>query len=87
MTLDDLMKKNQGEWQDDVAVVQIDGYYWRVATRSAGKVELTPDGRHWIGVFGQKGKARASKKPVQEPVQELVQEPAAPTESVEDLEL
>lgn len=48
MTLEQLMASHRGEWQGDRAVVQDQGgYYWIVAERRAGKVEVTKDGERF----------------------------------------
>jgi hypothetical protein len=45
MTLDDLMQQCKGEWRDDCAYIQAqDGYYWKVATKTADGVAFTSDG-------------------------------------------
>jgi hypothetical protein len=90
MKLEDLMKSHQGEWQGDVAVVQIDGYYWRVATRNQGRVELTVDGRNWLTRLAPKATPKVGKKA---PVEPEAASAAVPEElsvapaTVDDLEL
>jgi hypothetical protein len=50
MTLEELMKARNGEWQGDNAVVQDQGgYFWIVAQRVNGKAEPTKDGLRLMG--------------------------------------
>ena len=51
MTFDDMMKKYNGEWQGENAVILYpDGYYWIIAKKVDGKVVVTRDGNRLMGV-------------------------------------
>lgn len=50
MTLDELLKKHNGSWDGDRALIVADGgYYWCVATGTPTSYTLTADGKRFMG--------------------------------------
>lgn len=79
MKFDDLMSKNGGTWENDVATVRNGAYLVRVAERRGGVVTVTDEGLRSFPELGgthKKAVAPVVEEPVvEEPVVEPVVEP------------
>lgn len=62
MTLDELMQKFDGKWDNGAAVIRDQGgYFWRVAEGAADKFTLTREGLRF-GLQDTKPAARVERK-------------------------
>lgn len=65
MTFDDVMKKYNGKWENDRAIIQAEGgYYWIIATGSPENFMITSDGRRFVTAETPQAKIRSRRKAV-----------------------
>ena len=55
MTLDEVMKKYNGVWENGTAIIVGEGgYFWRIATGSPDNFTLTSDGKRYVTPMPEK---------------------------------